>query len=1173
MLWKSLTTAPTDVSERSSLKSRSQSQLGRTFMVITLVWLLLMAFAITKLSAQSLLTISPIADQFTAISTPVSVQVVISDANPNSVMMLGFADNNTLIPNENIVIGQSGSSRQLTITPTPGRTGSTVITLIGTNAVGQNAQVTFNITVGGANPAPVISPIPATSTVQNRSVTVNFTVTDPNSSAVNVSAGSDNPTLVSASGLVLGGVGSSRSLTITPTPGQSGNALITITATNTSGFTSRVSFSLAVNRVDQATPTITSPGDLVSAIGQSVSGSFTVTDPTGAQNVNVFGSSNNPALISDGNITISGSGTARTVTLRPNIGQRGQALIVLNAINTSGLNATAVFTLYVTDPTQAPIIIGLRDTTLLFNTTLVIPFTSIDVNPSTVQFNGNSGDPTIVLEQNVRVTGTGVSRTLTVTPIQNRFGDVAINVSALNQNNLRSAVVFKVTFIAPPVLGTVAPLSTRINTSVQGTLSVSDANPGTVTFSVSSSNPSLIPTNGVIVSGGGISRTITVNPAPNQTGTATITLTATNSSGLTSVTSFPVTVFQPQTPPSVGAIPSLATQRNVPVSAMFSVGDADVNTLRFSFSSSNPGVFPVGNISVSGTGTARIITLTPAPNITGNSQITMTVTNSAGLTTTTSFLATVVPPPAPPTLSAIINLTTEQNRPVTMQFVLSDEDIPSVQLSASSNNQALLPNFNLQIGGFGGNRNITITPGFNQLGSGVVTITAVNRQGQTATMTINVTVTPLQIPPTITPIGNITIGVNQTARPQFTVTDQFLSTLRFLSESSNPALILSQNISVVGGGNVRTLFLTPTTDRTGTSEIRLTVTNQLGLSANTSFLLTVVPPPIITPPPINPPNTSGVPLLETFVNTSTNSSFTVVDNSGFPLRFTVRSSNETLVPVGNVRVERDGNTVRVFITPAQDQTGRARVTVTVSNGFSSSDISFDVVVNPLPPPPVIVRIPFLIAPPNNSVGLSPNQNEFRWSRVPDAVLYQVQIANDSLFQLIYLNNPELRDTSWVVTTFNVERQYFWRARALFGLTPGEWSETWTFRTGRVRQGGGTTTFGVPTNAVLTESEGLVSRQIGSDAAQILTSGARLIANVPNPFNESTRIEYELGEDLEVRLEIIDILGNRVAELVNMRQRAGLYTAEWSPRSLPSGVYVCVLHTPKQVLRKQMVIQR
>jgi hypothetical protein len=1163
--WNPITTAPenTPASNSASIsantRNASQRQLLKTFLVIALVWLLIVAFAITKLSAQSTLSINPVSDLFTAQNTPVSASITIVDANPASVLMLAIADNPDLIPNENIVISQGSATRQLTITPTPGRTGTTVITLIGTNAVGQNAQITFNITVGGANPAPILSAIPATSTPQNQSVTVNFTLTDLNPSAVTVTASSDNANLVTQSGLVLSGSATARLLSVTPVFGQTGSAIITITATNTSGFSARQSFSLTVNRVDLTAPTITSPGDQVIAINQSGNAFFNVLDQSGVQNVNVFGSSSNPNLIPDANITISGIGSSRTVTMRPVAGRKGQANIILQALNRGGLSASTVFTLYVADPFDAPIVTGLRDTTILQNTTLVIPYTTVDANPNVLFLTPTSTNPDVIPQSGIRLTGTGVNRTFTITPNQNRFGEVPINLAVRNQNSVTTLVLFRVFVVAPPVLGIVPALSTRINTAVQGTLPVSDANPASVTFSVSSSNPDLVPNSNVSVSAGSTSRTVTVTPAPNRTGTVTITLTATNSSGLTAVTSFPVTVFQPQTPPSIGAIGAVATQRNVPVSSMFTVSDADVNSLRFSFTSSNPTVFPAGNIIVSGSGTTRIITLTPAPNATGSALITMTVTNSAGLSTTTSFTATAVPPPAPPSLSAIVNLTTERNRAVSMQFVLSDEDIASVQLSAASNNQALLPNSNLQISGFGTLRTLTITPGFNQLGSGSITVTAINRQGQTATMTVNVTVTPPNIPPTISPIGNVILGINQVTTRQVTVNDVNLNTLFFASESSNPTLILPTGLAISGSGGVRTLLVAPNANRTGTSEARITVTNQLGLSANTSFLVTVVPPPTITPPPVIPPNTGTIPNLVTRINTSTNSSFTVVDESGFPLRFTVTSSNEVLVPVGNVRLERDGNTVRVIITPAQDQTGRARVTVTVSNGFSSSSVSFDVEVLPAP---VIPRIPFLIAPPNNSTGLSPNSNQFRWSSVPGAILYQVQIANDSLFQLIYLDNNQVIDTSWIVTTFNVERQYFWRARALFGLTPGDWSEVWTFRTGRVRQGGGTF-FGSESSATQKRTEG----------AEMLGLGARLIANVPNPFSETTRIEYELGEEMDVRLEITDVLGKRVAELVNTRQRAGTYALEWDAKSLPSGVYICTLHTPKQALRRQMMIQR
>jgi hypothetical protein len=184
-----------------------------------------------------------------------------------------------------------------------------------------------------------------------------------------------------------------------------------------------------------------------------------------------------------------------------------------------------------------------------------------------------------------------------------------------------------------------------------------------------------------------------------------------------------------------------------------------------------------------------------------------------------------------------------------------------------------------------------------------------------------------------------------------------------------------------------------------------------------------------------------------------------------------------------------------------------------------------------------------------------------WSSVPGAFLYQVQVANDSLFDLIYLNNEQLTDTTWLVTDFGVNRQYFWRVRARFGLNNGGWSEIWTFTTGRVRQGG----FAAPAESASL----LLTRQEKASGVGL----TRLVATIPNPFSESTRIEYELAEEMPVRMEITDALGRSIAELMNAPQPKGVHTLDFQAKNLASGVYWCVLYTPREVIRQKMVVQK
>jgi hypothetical protein len=62
-------------------------------------------------------------------------------------------------------------------------------------------------------------------------------------------------------------------------------------------------------------------------------------------------------------------------------------------------------------------------------------------------------------------------------------------------------------------------------------------------------------------------------------------------------------------------------------------------------------------------------------------------------------------------------------------------------------------------------------------------------------------------------------------------------------------------------------------------------------------------------------------------------------------------------------------------------------------------------------------------------------------------------------------------------------------------------------------------------------------------------------NRPNPFSESTQIEYALPETGKVRLSVIDLLGQEIAVLVEKTQTAGSYSVQFNAAGLTPGVYI------------------
>lgn len=79
-------------------------------------------------------------------------------------------------------------------------------------------------------------------------------------------------------------------------------------------------------------------------------------------------------------------------------------------------------------------------------------------------------------------------------------------------------------------------------------------------------------------------------------------------------------------------------------------------------------------------------------------------------------------------------------------------------------------------------------------------------------------------------------------------------------------------------------------------------------------------------------------------------------------------------------------------------------------------------------------------------------------------------------------------------------------------------------------------------------------------------------NYPNPFNPSTIISYTLDSSTNVKLNVYDITGRKVATLVNGRQTAGAQEVRFDASSLASGVYIYRLETATGVtLSKKMIL--
>ena len=192
--------------------------------------------------------------------------------------------------------------------------------------------------------------------------------------------------------------------------------------------------------------------------------------------------------------------------------------------------------------------------------------------------------------------------------------------------------------------------------------------------------------------------------------------------------------------------------------------------------------------------------------------------------------------------------------------------------------------------------------------------------------------------------------------------------------------------------------------------------------------------------------------------------------------------------------------------------------------------------------------PTLVSPPNGSFN-QPSTIRFIWNKPLYTASYRIQIALDSLFTNLVVNDSTLIDSTIVVTNLTVNKYYWWRVNAKNESGTSPYSTIWRF---------GTFPVGI--------------KEIGTG----IPDKFELYNNYPNPFNPITKIMFDIPivgqrHAFDVRVVIYDILGREAATLVNEQLKPGTYEAEFDGSNFPSGIYFYTLETETFVQTKKMVL--
>ncbi len=101
--------------------------------------------------------------------------------------------------------------------------------------------------------------------------------------------------------------------------------------------------------------------------------------------------------------------------------------------------------------------------------------------------------------------------------------------------------------------------------------------------------------------------------------------------------------------------------------------------------------------------------------------------------------------------------------------------------------------------------------------------------------------------------------------------------------------------------------------------------------------------------------------------------------------------------------------------------------------------------------------------------------------------------------------------------------------------------------------------------------GRIVTDVNETGTRLLPTSVTLQQNYPNPFNPTTEISFTLSRKEEVEINVFNILGQQVVQLVHDDLSAGKYTVEFDGAGFASGVYFYRLTAGNTDIARKMLL--
>lgn len=395
------------------------------------------------------------------------------------------------------------------------------------------------------------------------------------------------------------------------------------------------------------------------------------------------------------------------------------------------LNALSSFSVNEDAGTQTVNLSGISSGATNENQTLVITATS--------------SNPSLIPHPTVSYTSPNAIGSLSLAPLPSVFGSATITVTVDDGGTTNNTIsrTFTVTVNSvndQPTLATISNLSINEDSGSR-TINLAGISSGAanenqnLTVTAASSNSSLIPTPAVSYTSPNATGSLTFTPVAGAFGSSTITVTVNDggTSNNTVTRSFTVTVNSVNDSPTLNTLANVSINQDAGLQVVnlsgISSGAANENqTLALTATCSNPSLIPTPTLTYSSPNTTGSLAFTPAAGSYGSAVITVTVNDggSSNNTVSRSFTVTVNQVNQPPFISAITNRIIAVNSSTApIPFTIGDAETPAtgLTLSVSSDNQVLVPNQNITLGGSSSDRFVTVTPEQGRTGIALITIT------------------------------------------------------------------------------------------------------------------------------------------------------------------------------------------------------------------------------------------------------------------------------------------------------------------------------------------------------------------------------------------------------------------------------------------------------------------